>query len=62
MPTPRSQGETKDATMTCPKCRGEMHPLYLYEDREPDTWLCFDCGHLEWVNPGQGRQVPPVDQ
>ncbi len=59
---PSKSDEKLDATLACPQCRGEMHPLYLYEDREPDTWLCFSCGHLEWIKPGQGRVIPSVDQ
>ncbi len=62
MAVPQSPDEMRDGTLLCPKCRGEMHPLYLYEDREPDTWLCFSCGHLEWINPGEGRPIPSVDQ
>jgi hypothetical protein len=54
--------ESRDGTLLCPKCRGEMHPLFLYEDREPDVWLCFSCGHLEWTNPVGGRVVPSVDE
>ncbi len=52
----------RDATLPCPRCRGEMHPMFLYEDRDPDVWLCFSCGHLEWTNPGIGRPIPSVDQ
>jgi hypothetical protein len=37
--------------------------MFLYEDRDPDVWLCFSCGHLEWTNPQIGRRViPSVDQ
>src|SRR5690348_17177078 len=47
--------ERRDGTLPCPRCRGEMHPMFLYEDRDPDVWLCFSCGHLEWTNIGVGR-------
>jgi Zn ribbon nucleic-acid-binding protein len=57
-----SQDKQRDAEVVCPRCHAEMHPLFLYEDREPDTWLCFSCGHVEWINPGQGRAIPPVDE
>ncbi len=62
MAGPRGENQQRDATLECPRCRGEMHPLFLYEDREPDTWLCFSCGHLEWINRGRGTAVPAVDQ
>ncbi len=62
MAAPKSEDETREAAISCPRCRGEMHPLFLYEDRKPDTWLCFDCGHLEWVSVGQGKAIPSVDQ
>jgi hypothetical protein len=39
-----------------------MHPLFLYEDRDPDAWLCFSCGHVEWIKPGSGQVIPSVDQ
>jgi hypothetical protein len=58
-PTP---DEIRDATLPCPKCRGEMHPMFLYEDRDPDAWLCFACGHLEWLASGAGRSIPSVDE
>src|SRR5205807_9940496 len=31
---PQTPGEIRDATLPCPQCRGEMHPMFLYEDRE----------------------------
>lgn len=54
--------DTSSAVVLCPYCRVEMHPLVLYEDRDPDTWVCFTCGHVEWTDPGSGRPIPPVDQ
>ena len=54
--------ERRDGTLPCPRCRGEMHPMFLYEDRDPDVWLCFSCGHLEWTNIGVGRAIPSVDE
>ena len=62
MAAPESQDKIRDATLPCPRCRGEMHPLFLYEDKEPDTWLCFDCGHVEWISLGKGKAIPSVDQ
>ncbi len=62
MAQPRSHDTPQAQAFTCPQCRSEMHPLFLYEDREPDTWLCFACGYVEWTDPGQGRPIPPVDQ
>lgn len=62
MGAPRGQDEKRNATIACPRCHDEMHPLFLYEDREPDTWLCFTCGHLEWTKRGQGKTIPSVDQ
>ncbi|GEM_PF-1499089 len=62
MAGPKSEPTARDATLECPRCHGDMHPMFLYEDREPDTWLCFSCGHLEWVNRGRGNAVPAVDQ
>ncbi len=52
----------KDGTLPCSRCGGEMHPMFLYEDRDPDVWLCFSCGYLEWTNPKIGRPIPSVDQ
>ena len=62
MPEPQPPDEIRDATLPCPKCRREMHPMFLYEDRDPDAWLCFTCGHLEWLKPGAGRPIPSVDE
>jgi len=59
---PQSPNEIGDATLVCLQCRGEMHPMFLYEDRGPDVWLCFACGHLEWLGPGPGRAIPSVDE
>src|SRR2546430_10282332 len=59
---PQTSGEIRDATLPCPQCRGEMHPMFLYEDREPDVWLCFACGHLEWLEPRPRRAIPPLDE
>lgn len=58
----KHSGDASHAVVACPLCRSEMHPLFLYEDREPDTWLCFSCGHLEWINQGEGSAIPAVDQ
>ena len=58
----QKQNEERDGTLPCPKCQGEMHPMFLYEDRDPDVWLCFSCGHLEWTNAGAGRAIPSVDE
>ena len=58
---PRTE-ERREGTLPCPRCRGEMHPMFLYEDRDPDVWLCFSCGYLEWTSPGLGRAIPSVDQ
>lgn len=62
MSSPRSQDKPQDTGVVCPRCHAEMHPLFLYEDRDPDTWLCFACGHVEWFNPGPGHPIPPVDE
>ena len=51
-----------DGTIRCPKCRGEMHPMFLYEDKEPDVWLCFNCGHLVLTQSQPGAPIPSVDQ
>jgi Zn ribbon nucleic-acid-binding protein len=61
-PDRQNEKQTPHAGVLCPRCQAEMHPLFLYEDREPDTWLCFGCGHLEWTSPGRGTAVPSVDQ
>jgi hypothetical protein len=58
----QQKSPNQDGTLPCPRCRGEMHPMFLYEDRDPDVWLCFSCGHLEWKNPNSGRAIPSVDQ
>ena len=61
--SPQRTNANQEGTLPCPRCRGEMHPMFLYEDRDPDVWLCFSCGHLEWTNPQIGRRViPSVDQ
>jgi hypothetical protein len=51
-----------DGTIQCPKCRGEMHPMFLYEDKDPDVWLCFTCGHLVLTESRSGSPIPSVDQ
>jgi hypothetical protein len=60
--SPQQKNANQEGTLPCPRCRGEMYPMFLYEDRDPDVWLCFSCGHLEWTNPGIGRVIPSVDQ
>jgi len=62
MSEPSPSNEVRDAVLPCPICGGEMHPLFLYEDRDPDAWLCFSCGHVEWIKPGSGQAIPSVDQ
>lgn len=62
MDAPKRRDEKQGAAVMCPRCQAEMHPLFLYEDRAPDTWLCFACGHLEWTSPGKGTAIPSVDQ
>jgi hypothetical protein len=54
--------ERDDGTIPCPQCRGEMHPMFLYEDRAPDIWLCFTCGHLVWTRAEAAEPIPSVDQ
>ena len=62
MPDPSHPNEARDAVLPCPICGGDMHPLFLYEDRDPDAWLCFSCGHVEWIKPGSGSAIPSIDQ
>jgi len=36
--------------------------MFLYADRDPDVWLCFACGHLEWTSRTTGQAIPSVDE